>query len=157
MTGRELTNIDPMLLAKDSEGKSIFIDEKATIKELEIISKHLRSKRRILVGHNLLTDLTYIYNTFIGPLPDQVAIFKQEIHGLFPTIIDTKYMFTQAPGTTGSNSSLAEICEQLKTQSRPFICLAESFDNYSSNSRFHEAGFDSKFILPFLSKHVTET
>lgn len=37
-------------------------------------------------------DLVFLYNTFIGPLPDTYLGFLKEINQLFPNIFDTKVM-----------------------------------------------------------------
>jgi len=37
-------------------------------------------------------DLLFLYNAFIGYLPNNFFDWKNNMHHLFPTIIDTKYL-----------------------------------------------------------------
>lgn len=50
----------------------------------------LKSSKKPIIGHNLLTDLMIMVNSFEGPLPKNYKRFKQHLHSLFPTIFDTK-------------------------------------------------------------------
>lgn len=72
------------------------------------LKQRLAENRPVLVGHNCLTDLVYIYSCFIGPLPAAVEEFQVAIHQLFPTILDTKYMATHGFSSMNPASSLQE-------------------------------------------------
>ncbi|MBZ3890422.1 Poly(A)-specific ribonuclease PARN-like domain-containing protein 1, partial [Sciurus carolinensis] len=43
-----------------------------------------------LVGHNMMMDLLHLHEKFFRPLPESYDQFKQNIHDLFPVLIDTK-------------------------------------------------------------------
>ncbi|KAG8123670.1 hypothetical protein E2320_018990 [Naja naja] len=43
-----------------------------------------------LVGHNMLMDLLYLHEKFYKPLPENYEEFKDNIHFLFPVLLDTK-------------------------------------------------------------------
>lgn len=62
--------------------------------ELAKVTKILKEKQHVIVGHNLFTDLCFLYKTFIGDLPAGVGDFQSQIHSLFPFVIDTKYLAT---------------------------------------------------------------
>lgn len=116
-------------------------------KMIESLQKALKNKKQILVGHNMFTDLIFIYRTFVGTLPDQVTEFNKCIHKLFPKVFDTKYLATQAGSSMRTKSSLKDLCDELKNRHNPFIALAESHVFYGARSREHEAGYDSKPLL----------
>lgn len=76
----------------------------------------LKSKKTILVGHNVFIDLIYFYSSFLGQLPNKVEDFEHRIHEIFPTIIDTKYLATQHSANPAlQKSSLEELDEDLTT------------------------------------------
>lgn len=76
----------------------------------------LKSKKTILVGHNVFIDLIYFYSSFLGQLPNKVEDFEHRIHEIFPTIIDTKYLATQHSANPAlQRSSLEELDEDLTT------------------------------------------
>lgn len=76
----------------------------------------LKSKKTILVGHNVFIDLIYFYSSFLGQLPNKVEDFEHRIHEIFPTIIDTKYLATQHSANPAlPRSSLDELDEDLTT------------------------------------------
>lgn len=122
----------------------MFIDLGSTRKELDELREALKDKVHTLVGHNLFTDLIFIYKTFIGKLPDKVTDFNKRIHALFPHVIDTKYLATHAAGSSQTRSGLKDLCDELQTQKKPFIALAEKHIEYGKGGKEHEAGYDSK-------------
>lgn len=113
-------------------------------KTIHSLLKALKNKQHVLVGHNLFTDLIFIYQTFVGTLPDQVTEFNKRIHELFPKVFDTKYLATQAGSSMRTKSGLKDLCDELKARHNPFITLAERHVSYGIRSREHEAGYDSK-------------
>jgi poly(A)-specific ribonuclease len=52
-----------------------------------IVQKHLP-----LIGHYFTFDLIYIYECFLGPLPDTVEEFERELKKHFKYIYDTKLL-----------------------------------------------------------------
>jgi len=122
-------------------------------KTIQSLLKALKSKPCILVGHNLFTDLIFIYKTFVGTLPDKVTEFNKRIHELFPKVFDTKYLATQAGSSMRTKSSLKDLCDDLKTRHNPFIALAEGHISYGIRSREHEAGYDSESPMCYFGHH----
>jgi poly(A)-specific ribonuclease len=120
---------------------------------IQSLLKALKSKPRVLVGHNLFIDLIFIYQTFVGTLPDKVTEFNKRIHELFPKVFDTKYLATQAGSSMRTKSGLKDLCDDLKTRQNPFIALAERHVAYGVQSREHEAGYDSKSVMCFSGHH----
>lgn len=113
----------------------------------ETLKGRLSEKDHILVGHNLFTDLLFLYKTFFGPLPDKVTDFQELIHCLFPTVFDTKYIDTEGDHNSMSGrGGLKEILKPFLKVHTPLILLHEEHTSYgSSMGKDHEAGFDSKF------------
>ncbi|KFY87214.1 hypothetical protein V498_07252 [Pseudogymnoascus sp. VKM F-4517 (FW-2822)] len=144
LAGGDLSSIAPTWFCVNSDGQSAFIDTSLKKLELSSLSKALTAKSRVLVGHNLFTDLIFLYRTFIGDLPPTVTEFQEKIHALFPMVIDTKYMATrEALVGSRQSSSLQDLHQDLKSQRTPQICLLEEFRSYQNRHLLHEAGYDS--------------
>jgi poly(A)-specific ribonuclease len=144
ITGGSLHGIDIAWFAKDPvNGSDIFFDEQDFTARFNRAAAHLKTRRPVLVGHNLFTDLIYLYHSFIGQLPDTVSEFRIRIHNLFPTIVDTKYLATHNCGNINPASSLEQIEETLRTQKVPSIQTHAQHTKYVSREAFHEAGYDS--------------
>lgn len=144
MTGGDLSDIDP-----DWFCRGLDLNEIVAVKEeFKEIVKKLKNhhKNIIIVGHNLFTDLGFLYKTFLGHLPLNVKHFQEDIHELFPFVIDTKYLATHGPMETNPRSSLKELLTPFRKVHLPLILLDEKHTAYGSEfGRDHEAGFDSKF------------
>jgi poly(A)-specific ribonuclease len=144
LAGGDLSNIGPNWFCVGPTGESAFIDTSLKKLELSSLTKTLAAKSRVLVGHNLFTDLIFLYHTFIGNLPPTVTEFQQKIHALFPMVIDTKYMATRKTLIDSrQSSSLQDLHQVLKSQRIPQICLPEEFRSYQNRHLLHEAGYDS--------------
>ncbi len=139
----------------DENGKAIPTDMDAKRQEIAELRDVLKHKTHVLVGHNLFTDLMFLYKSFIGPLPEKVSDFQKEIHALFPLVIDTKYLATHNAGPMRSNSSLREVFDGLKLQSMPSIALHEKHISYNGVKADHEAGYDSEH--PLITVKVSRT
>ncbi|KAH7061386.1 ribonuclease H-like domain-containing protein [Macrophomina phaseolina] len=103
----------------------------------------LQRRRPALVGHNLFTDIIYLYRTFIGPLPPTLEEFRVLIHQHFPLVVDTKYMATHNCGDINPKSSLEEIHNKLRAQAKPLIVTHAAHSKYHVAEPLHEAGYDS--------------
>ncbi|KAJ4336295.1 hypothetical protein N0V95_008642 [Ascochyta clinopodiicola] len=103
----------------------------------------LKTRQPVLVGHNMFTDVVYLYRTFVGPLPDTLAAFNDALHELFPKIIDTKYLATHAEGDLNASPTLEEIAKGVQDQPLPSIVTHEEHGKYNEMEAFHEAGYDS--------------
>ena len=102
----------------------------------------LSTRRRVLVGHNCFTDLIYLYVCFIGEPPEKVEDFQELIHGLFPAVVDTKYLASFV-GNLRFNSELGALEKAMEAEKVPAIEVPVAFDRYVWGEHFHEAGFDS--------------
>ncbi|KAI8916855.1 ribonuclease H-like domain-containing protein [Entophlyctis helioformis] len=131
----------------------------------------LSAAKKPIVGHNMLLDLCHFCHRFIQPLPDTFEEYKSVMHGLFPSIYDTKFVsstngdvqvsggctcFHCLPqGLTAldrclkalvTNTTLgdlyARVCDAPFLM--PAVDLAENFDQYKTGSKqLHEAGYDA--------------
>lgn len=115
---------------KDINLKSLAVDENGIRKNFEFydysrrhtdIIRKIGESRPVLVGHNVFGDICYLYQNFLGDLPDSVDQFGVLVRGMFPLVIDTKYMATHELDIPGS-SSLEQIVSMLDSQSHPKIC-----------------------------------
>jgi poly(A)-specific ribonuclease len=106
------------------------------------LQEKLRSRRRIMVGHNCFTDLVNLYKCFIGDLPSTVEVFTEEIHTLLPGVMDTKYIASFG-SKRWANTSLEEVEVDLRTEPLPRIDVPAEYDRYLQSSTYHEAGYDS--------------
>lgn len=124
-------------------------DEAKTVvkEELNNVINTLKSKKKlIIVGHNLFYDLGFLYETFVGKLPDDIKDFQKVINRLFPFVVDTKYMATHGLGANDGRSSLADLLAPLRLVHTPLVVLHEDHTKYGGNiGRQHEAGYDSKY------------
>ncbi|KAI9801093.1 MAG: Mitochondrial beta-keto-acyl synthase [Piccolia ochrophora] len=165
MTTGDLSEVDPRWFAKSATGEPMFIDTEAVGKQFEELRQRLKSKVTVLVGHNLFTDLIYLYQTFIGELPEDVETFQQIVHQRFPLyddpftsswsesfeadekplnrIIDTKFMMTQNSGSTIPKSSLEDAAEDLRNQHWPDLQTHFDYPKYLTTQPSHEAGYDA--------------
>lgn len=103
-----------------------------------------------IIGHNMFTDLVYLYHTFIGTLPDTLDGFCDAIHELFPKIIDTKYLATYDGGDLHASPTLQEIAEGVENQALPEIVTHAEYSKYHETQAFHEAGYDSLLTATIL-------
>jgi poly(A)-specific ribonuclease len=149
LSGGGLDGIDPRWFyseSKDGDEANPENQIAAITRDLQNVKLALLKKKHIIVGHNLFTDLGYLYNTFVGLLPDKVSHFQEEIHDLFPTVFDTKYIATHGREGMGQSSALAQLLEPFKNIHEPLVILHEKYSSYGSGlGRDHEAGFDSKY------------
>ncbi|KAK6437382.1 hypothetical protein LTR95_006416 [Oleoguttula sp. CCFEE 5521] len=144
LLGVDISNFNLRLCATDREtGEAVYADMDEYDAHFHRAEFKLRSRPRVMVGHNCFLDLVYIYNTFIGPLPDSVAEFSKLMHKHWPLIVDTKYMATHNCGDINPASSLEEIATQLEHSEMHIDELDPLHSKYRDVQVFHEAGFDS--------------
>jgi poly(A)-specific ribonuclease len=144
LIGTDISNLDLRECAKDPvTGESIFADMDEFKAQFYRAHTLMRSNPRILIGHNCFLDLVYIYRTFIGELPNTVEQFQQELHELWPLIVDTKYMSTHNCGDINPVSSLEQIAGQLSIQMTPVLEVDREHMKYAAAEALHEAGYDS--------------
>ena len=66
------------------------ISTKTIEKGFSSVFNMLVELKKPLLGHNMFYDLLLMYEKFYEPLPVQYVDFKQQLHSLFPLIVDTK-------------------------------------------------------------------
>lgn len=102
----------------------------------------LREKRPVVVGHNMLWDLCFLFRTFQGWLPESVDAFQKLVGEKMPKIVDTKYLFTRGNHEMMPDLSLEECLAAVKDEEAPRVKAAPLY-RYSKAVP-HEAGYDSK-------------
>ncbi|KAF7857284.1 hypothetical protein EAF04_009525 [Stromatinia cepivora] len=147
LCGGDLTGIDPMWsYTVDENVQPNTTDSSRDVLESELaaVTKKLKKKQHVIVGHNLFTDLCFLYKTFIGTLPAGVGDFQSQIHSLFPFVIDTKYLATYNSDAMNPRVNLKELLIPFQKVHMPLILLHEKHNTYGAvNGKSHEAGFDS--------------
>ena len=121
MVGGDLNNIDPMSFASCLDGNPVWLDLKELQREFNEVQTKLSKQRTVLIGHNLFMDLINFYKCFVGALPDTLSEFQELIHGLFPLIVDTKYMSTHNNSNINARSGLDELDADLHKMTIPTI------------------------------------
>lgn len=141
--GRDLSKIpDDYLLP--ALPRTAAADVEASVKRLvQNLNDKLRTRRKILVGHNCLTDIMFLYRMAEGDLPLSLEDFRVNFHKMFPAIIDTKFLsscFSEKYGRL----TLAEVERDLSLQrDKPELYTPSEFDRYANHAYLHEAGYDS--------------
>ncbi|KAL1624523.1 hypothetical protein SLS54_003866 [Diplodia seriata] len=143
LCGGEL-KIDADLFARDVHTGAVKSADMINLKaRFDRARLALQRRRPVLVGHNLFTDIVYLYRTFIGPLPPTLEECRKVLHENFPLVVDTKYVATHNCGDINPRSSLEEIHHKLRDQNKPVIVTHGAHDKYHIATPFHEAGYDS--------------
>ncbi|PBP26994.1 CAF1 family ribonuclease [Diplocarpon rosae] len=143
LAGGDLSGIDPeSLYDKSAEDSG---EQLARVQvELASLISLIRTKRHILVGHNLFADLAFLFATFVGHLPVNVKHFQEDIHALFPHVIDTKFVATYGTDAMNPRVGLKDLLAPFRKTHVPLIVLHEKHNAYGAGfGKEHEAGFDS--------------
>ncbi len=109
---------------------------------IDDLQQKLKTRRRVLFGHNCFTDLVYLYSCFFDTPPERVEDFQELIHGLFPAVVDTKHL-AMLVKELRFQSNLEALEKEMRAEKVPTIDVPVEFDRYAWGERFHEAGFDS--------------
>ena len=123
MAGGDLSGLEPGQKPHGIEGEPGTKSTKEYQKRFIQIRNGLENRKNVLIGHNCFMDLVFFYKQFFGELPDTAKEFQRQIHELFPTVIDTKYLATRDHGRWRS-SQLWQIDEALESQAKPVIGLS---------------------------------
>lgn len=143
VAGDSLHGLDPAIWLGPTHRGQRDGDTKKNLEQFESVKQKLR-KPTILIGHNIFIDLINFYSCFIGKLPEDVNEFRDEIHELFPFVIDTKYLATHTNNRHDVRSGLEELDFELKDSVIPKIDCHPHHSRYTSPQQYlHEAGFDS--------------
>ncbi|KNG89531.1 hypothetical protein ANOM_001903 [Aspergillus nomiae NRRL 13137] len=143
LSGGDLSDIGPFCfggIMKNSRA----VEPQVSLHEFsDKLQQCLKTRRPVLVGHNLFTDVVYLYRCFFGLLPDKLEEFQAIAHEMFPILMDTKYMATHDCGSIIPKSSLSEINDNLLHINTPNIRIHDQHSKYNSQKIDHEAGYDS--------------
>lgn len=116
--------------------------------------RHIKKNRPVIVGHNMLWDLCFLFRTFAGHLPDRVEDFQKVVRDKMPRVVDTKYLFTRGHHEMMPDQSLGEYFAQVQGDKSPLVVPDElcSYDKPAS----HQAGYDSKSssLMHVFNTHV---
>lgn len=144
LQGSDISNLDLRECAKDPvTGEAIFFDKDEYKAQFSRAHNLMHRNPRVIVGHNCFLDLVYIYRTFVDDLPDTVEQFAAELHKLWPTVVDTKYMSTHNCSDINPVSSLEQIATQMSFQHQPVFEVDKEHMKYAAAESLHEAGYDS--------------
>ena len=136
-----------MTLVRIDASEQNQFDERAILEKEIGFSKiiwELSKSEKLVVGHNMLTDLMQILRQFFSStLPENYEDFRSMANALFPKIIDTKYMACMSPlKELISNSALGDMDKILAKEPFPSIKLKNS-DYSTDDEKLHEAGYDA--------------
>ena len=113
------------------------------LKEMSIsLQKKVRQHKTVLVGHNMFLDVIYLYQCFLGDLPDKVEEFKTCLNLITPLVVDTKWL-AAFKSREVDNTSLGDVEDSLRDEELPVTQMARGFTKYDNGDSYHEAGYDS--------------
>lgn len=113
---------------------------------LSSLLKKIVESEKIIVGHNMLLDLCHIVHQFFTPLPNDYIEFKNLIHNLFPSLLDTKVICQSQQFKEHVTSSNLNLLLDIMSKSPFSIPDVEPVEGYSysvSTEKSHEAGYDA--------------
>lgn len=74
--GGNVDRADPLYVARSDTGMPMTTDSYDIKTRYDRAVERLNTKKPVLVGHNMFTDIVYFYRTFVGPLPVSVYPFR---------------------------------------------------------------------------------
>ncbi|XP_038120861.1 poly(A)-specific ribonuclease PARN isoform X2 [Culex quinquefasciatus] len=114
---------------------------------LSLVLQELSKTRKLIVGHNMLLDLMFVIRQFFRPLPYNFQDFKKTVRELFPLLLDTKYLCTNAELKVHVFSSvLGHVFEAVRKEpfKLPEVKSGSEEHSYSMDQeKQHEAGYDA--------------
>ncbi|KAJ4294070.1 hypothetical protein N0V90_007759 [Kalmusia sp. IMI 367209] len=120
---------------------SIIAHDDIDVKErFDRARERLLKHQPVLVGHNLFTDIVYIYRSFVGELPETLDGFCAALH----------------EGDLNASPTLQEIAERIEKQPLPNIVTHADHPKYHDTAPFHEAGYDSLLTATILLRLSTK-
>ena len=128
-----------------------------------LVVKAMIEAKKPVIGHNCMYDWMYVYNQFVGPLPETYLQFSQEWNQRFPYTYDTKVLAYNSKAFY--NTSLGQVYEKVTNDDKFKSNLRCRFDtkngcsNYDGTallSHYHEAAYDAHMtgvVFMHLLKH----
>jgi len=116
-----------------------------------LVVQELTKARKPVVGHNMIYDIIYLYNQFIGDLPQTYIEFIKEWNAHFPSVYDNKVLSSAAEYF--GRTDLGKVYEKCQNDERIkgagckiVFDLRNGFVNYEGSellSHYHEAAYDA--------------
>lgn len=112
----------------------------------------LKTLRKPIIGHNVLTDLAIMTNTFETQLPRSYSGFKKLLSDIFPVIFDTKTVSFELGRSLDESkrwktNSLEVLYNFFKNGSGRHLALQSPYIKMegqpTTSDKFHNAGWDS--------------
>ncbi|XP_053675532.1 poly(A)-specific ribonuclease PARN-like [Anopheles nili] len=141
---------------KRSPEEELVLDEQRRAREnedletsvgLSLVLQELSKSRKLIVGHNMLLDFLYVLRQFFKPLPFDYQEFKKLTKQIFPLLLDTKYLCTNAEIKEHVNSSvLAHVFDAVSKAPFSIPTVHPELPEYQYNvevEKKHEAGYDA--------------
>ncbi|CAG9333664.1 unnamed protein product [Blepharisma stoltei] len=159
---RQAVYCPPVVEQEEADSKNVKIMSFLGVTQVFAAILH---KKVPLIMHNPYFDITYLYNHFIGPLPDTFLQFKRDIFNLFPVIYDTKYFirhfFSREKFISKTKlESLYRYCyERKQLKDLVKVNFDDSFIDYLGEGKEHEAGYDAYMtgvVFLFYSKYAAK-
>ena len=75
-----------------TEAQSLFMQELG----FSLIVRYIMESKKPLIGHNMIYDMGFLFNQFVGPLPNTFKEWAEEVETSFPQIYDTKVLSLEA-------------------------------------------------------------
>ncbi|XP_058464193.1 poly(A)-specific ribonuclease PARN-like isoform X2 [Malaya genurostris] len=122
-------------------------DDLDSIVGLSLVLQELSKTKKLIIGHNMLLDLLFVIRQFFRPLPHNYLEFKKIVRELFPILLDTKYLCTNAELKVHVNSSvLGHVFESVQKEPFQMPQVTSGFEEHkyaTDDQRQHEAGYDA--------------
>ena len=115
-----------------------------------LVIKALIEAKKPLLGHNCMYDWVYLYNQFIGKLPETYEEFITHWNKLFPRTFDTKVLAHNSKAFF--KTALGEVYGKCTSEEKFKSNIKVRFDskndctNYEGTgllSHYHEAAYDA--------------
>lgn len=147
----------PLLILIKKAGKKVVeympkrdIDTESETNESEPslinIVKVLLSKKVPLIGHYMVLDVAFLYDHFVGPLPDTVEEFRKLVLDSFPTLYDTKYIMKSLFANIKfiKKTSVEDLYAYCKKRKELIGKVKIEVDpRFNLTQQAHEAGYDA--------------
>ncbi|GJN77456.1 hypothetical protein PLIIFM63780_000947 [Purpureocillium lilacinum] len=140
------------IVASPEDGQPSGRRDKADQRKWQTLIEKLafKSNNRVLIGHNLVWDLAFLYGTFRGPLPPTVGEFSTLICETFPRLVDTKLLLRETVDPNVVDETLEEVYLGLQRQAYPYIETAVDGWGFAQvgdkKGAAHHAGYDMVFL-----------
>ncbi|XP_018371191.1 PREDICTED: poly(A)-specific ribonuclease PARN-like domain-containing protein 1 isoform X1 [Trachymyrmex cornetzi] len=151
------------------ESRQILEQEEGSILENALLESYvgfskvfnlLVTLKKPIIAHNAFLDFMFIHQQFYKPLPQKYINFKNNIHQLFPTIFDTKFLSYELKRTLETqekwkHNTLSGLMSHFTGSNgkyimpgSPVIELTTDSDELidtDSSKKYHTAGWDAYF------------